>query len=123
MFLFAINFLLLIVFFLVFNGDIMDKFGIFNLLNSFLNFNNAKNEQNPKNENSNTASETQPLAQGLANLFSSLNGNPNAQKTTSQPQQAQQPKPPVMPLQNSMLSTMNSHDEFVKRVKRKQPQK
>ena len=96
----------------------MDKFGIFNLLNSFLNFNSNKTTQSQNDSIVNG----QSLTQGLSNLFSSLNATPNAQNG-QKPQPNEQEKPTVIPLQNAMLSTMSSHDEFVKRVKHKHFQK
>ena len=70
----------------------MDKFGVFNLLSSLL----SKSQQ----ENSSSA-----------NLVAS-----DSSKNTEQP-----PKPldPPLPLQASMINTMTSHDEFIKRVKQK----
>ncbi len=67
----------------------MDKFGIFNLLSSFLDKN-----QHPENA-------VQPE-------------NPLHRTETSTPKPI-----PVIPLQSNMLNTMNSHDLFVKRVKEK----
>lgn len=76
----------------------MDKFGIFNLLSSLLNGNNT---------NSDTAA-----TDNLNNLqpFSDNNAEEKAAKARAT----------FPPLQNSMLLTMKSHDEFVKRVKAKQ---
>ena len=82
----------------------MDKFGIFKLLNSFFNF----YEQN-KSDSPSEAGDTSPI--NLANLFGEKPQNA-AQKPTPQ-----RTAPP--PLQSSMLSTINSHDELVKRVKSK----
>lgn len=74
----------------------MDKFGIFNLLSTFLG-------QSFKNNGDNSAeysySEPPPLAD---------KESINAEKRASFP-----------PLQNSMLTTMKNHDEFVKRVRDK----
>ena len=93
----------------------MDKFGIFNLLNSFFPLNSQKNE------NSTVISTTSGLAN---NLISSL-GKSLFNQSTSQPNN-EQAKPydntkqaVPMPLQKSMLLTINSHDEIVKRVKEK----
>lgn len=79
----------------------MDKFGIFKLLNSFFSFySNAQKE----NSNSDKKEELTPLT----NILSSL------EKKNSPP--IEKPVTPA-PLQAQMLSTMRSHDEFVKRVK------
>ncbi len=82
----------------------MDKFGIFKLLNSFFNF----YEQNKGV----SASET-PNAPAI-NLANLLGEKPQPSATQSAPTRSAPP-----PLQSSMLSTINSHDEFVKRVKTK----
>jgi len=82
----------------------MDKFGIFKLLNSFFNF----YEQN-KGVSSSKADSTPPL--NLANLFGEKPQNAEQKPTP------QRTAPP--PLQSSMLSIINSHDEFVKRVQTK----
>ncbi len=87
----------------------MDKFGIFKLLNSFLNFyNQPKGENSQQSDNSNL---------NLDQLFSNLNLN-NAQKE-KQNTPLPQTKKPHVPLQNAMLGTLNTHDQFVKRVKEK----
>ena len=85
----------------------MDKFGIFNLLNSF--FSMAKTENGQSENNSNSSNDL------LGNLLSSLS-------SPKKPENANQ-KPAVsspLPLQNSMISTINSHDQIVKRVKEKE---
>ena len=73
----------------------MDKFGIFNLLSSLLNGNNVNSDNKPMGDT------------GGATPFSD-----NASEYKTAENRATFP-----PLQNSMLSTMKSHDEFVKRVK------
>ncbi len=70
----------------------MDKFGIFNLLNSFLGFANEKKE--------------------------SENGVSSPAPRYSTPDVPTE-KPKFLPLQQGMLSVMRSHDEFVKRVREK----
>ncbi len=92
----------------------MDKFGIFKLLNSFLSP-SANNKTDGEKENS---------ANGdiLKSLLSSLSSNSTDKKDTA----PVAPKPttkPTVPLQSGMLYTMNSHDEFIKRVKQKHLQK
>ena len=77
----------------------MDKFGIFNLLGSFLDA-YKKQAQNPQE---NLTKSPNPLS----NIFSSL---PSPKPTENNP------SPPPTPLQQSMVATMRSHDEFVKRV-------
>ena len=93
----------------------MDKFGIFNLLNSFFPLSGQKNQTSTINER----------ASGFASsLISSLgNGLLQASKThanTLQNTPKESPNKNVpLPLQHNMLLTINSHDEFVKRVKEK----
>ena len=75
----------------------MDKFGIFKLLNSFYDF-YSKNKPN--------------LAEN------------KSEEIKAKPPEKQAPP---MPLQQSMIATINSHDELVKRVmqnnKKQHPQK
>ncbi len=85
----------------------MDKFGIFNLLNSFFSFNKTENGQN-----TNSTSQNSDL---LSNLISSLQNNKSPENKGEKNLST-----PPLPLQNSMLSTINSHDQIVKRVKAKQ---
>lgn len=82
----------------------MDKFGIFKLLNSFYNFyeKNKTDAFTVKNQ-----SEKPPVNSG-----SPSSGNDNTAKTAT-------PVANRTPLQRSMLSTMTSHDDFVKRVMEK----
>ena len=97
----------------------MDKFGIFNLLNSFFPLNSQNSEQSP------TGTSTKGLANNLLSslgrtLFSQVGTNPNSEQndqpnTKNQPQKQAVP----LPLQKNMILTINSHDEFVKRVKEK----
>ena len=84
----------------------MDKFGIFNLLSSFFNF-YQQNKQSTENNNEQF---------NFANALSSLGKN---QDVTTQKEQNIAPKNSSIPLQASMLATMASHDQFVKRVKEK----
>ena len=115
----------------------MDKFGIFKLLNSFLNYYEqnkssfAAQNASPINAQTSAQNGTQSTAQsgtqknGLADLLSGIFKNQTAQNSTLSPTAAADmptttttPKnKTVVPLQSSMLYTMNSHDEFIKRVK------
>ena len=93
----------------------MDKFGIFNLLNSFFPLNAQNSEQTSNLKSTN----------GLANnLISSLGKSLFSQTDTAQTDAKSLPKESEKmlsphPLQKGMISTINSHDEFVKRVKQK----
>lgn len=94
----------------------MDKFGIFNLINSLLTPNSTENSSSTANENN----QNSPLGSLLGSLLNQKNsqnqqkiddgkgGKPAEEIKTS-------PKKPT-PLQASMLSTMKSHDEFLRRV-------
>lgn len=72
----------------------MDKFGIFNLFSSLL---GQSTKPNGENNADYSYSAPPPL--------NNNNENSSAEKRAEFP-----------PLQNSMLSTMRNHDEFVKRV-------
>lgn len=78
----------------------MDKFGIYNLLNSFLGAFSA-----PKPENGAPTTDRAPA--GNENASAAATSSPSA--------------PPAVfpPLQAGMLSVMREHDEFIKRVKAK----
>ena len=87
----------------------MDKFGIFNLLNSFLKTNG---ENSPKTFDDST-DKNKDLLSTISSVLSG-NSTPNPpQKENSQPMP---PPHSLVPLQSQMLSTMISHDEFIKRV-------
>ena len=96
----------------------MDKFGVFNLLNSFLNFSNSNKE------NFNSAPD-KDNADGVKNILSTItdilnkNAGKNNAPSTPTPQKMATTNTPPIPLQSKMLSTMNSHDDFIKRVKEK----
>ena len=108
----------------------MDKFGFFNLLNSFFpkNFqNDPKDEPNKPNspdfltdlfsniskQNQQNFSSNNPTQNGATNT--SATPNLNATKNSSN----QNAVKTFAPLQHGMLSTMANHDHFVKRVKEK----
>lgn len=80
----------------------MDKFGIFNLLNSFFSFVGT-----PKDDNTQSGS-----SDLVKNLLSSL-GNKTPEKKEENHKKSTQPP---RPLQVNMLSTINSHDALIKRV-------
>ena len=93
----------------------MDKFGIFNLINSLL---------TPKpNDGTFPQSEENAQSSPLSTLVNSLlkqNDNQTTSPKTSpqtppQTEEIKSIKKPT-PLQSSMLSTMKNHDEFIKRV-------
>ena len=83
----------------------MDKFGIFKLLNSFL----SKNSQSETKDTSSSDN----IADTIGSIFSSLSSQQNNVQTT----QKETPALKNPPLQSSMLSTLNNHDAFIKRVK------
>lgn len=104
----------------------MDKFGIFNLLNSFLCANDAKKE----NENGFSPADA---AHSFSAENSANNRRPEENKELEKPRRnGQNPegfarstpeKHEFLPLQAGMLSVMRSHDEFVKRVREKYAKK
>ena len=104
----------------------MDKFGIFKLLNSFYNFYEKNKESAPSEKaagtNSSDNSSGSSSANSSGNFFSNLNlpffGGQNAQKKEENNKVTINTVNAVnkVPLQRSMLSTMSSHDDFVKRV-------
>ena len=97
----------------------MDKFGIFKLLNSFFNFYGQKP---PENQTENSDNGGQSFF-AVSNLLKSLNNNSGTNNFNPSPTKPEQKSPPAfMPLQANMLKTMSSHDEFIKRVKQKNPQ-
>ena len=96
----------------------MDKFGIFNLLNSF--FTPNKPSDTPTGSNSTTQNDSaNSFLNGLLNSFSKPDGDKNQ---SPQPQNKKIIHPP---LQSGMISIMNNHDQFIKRVKERSstPQK
>jgi len=101
----------------------MNKFGIFNLLNSFFNLSNPTNDQNSQ---SNTTKDSS-YQNVLNDLISSLNGKTNNEplpKQADQPSQKHDVKAqPNTPLTLGMLSTIHAHDQHVKRVQNKSMQK
>ena len=84
----------------------MDKFGIFNILNSLLSSKSDNTAQNP------------PTSTDANNLLSSLLSPKKQEEPPKKPQPTS-----FAPIQSSMLSTMNSHDEFIKRVMTKNDKK
>ncbi len=94
----------------------MDKFGIFKLLNSFL----SQNGQNNTSQTENPLG-AQNNENPLATLLNSLTkGTKSSADNISPPApKTQNDNKTFAPLQSAMLSTMNSHDQFVKRVKEK----
>ncbi len=99
----------------------MDKFGIFNLLNSFLRplSNSSAQSENTLDGNSSTPPDF------LNGILSSLNNNTSAdnKEQSSSAQQVNQPpreRKTATPLQRQMLSTMYSHDELIRRISKNQ---
>ena len=101
----------------------MDKFGIFNLLNSFLGFANEKKESengvSPRGDSGFSGSSGFSGAENSVNARTFKNGEVNASRKNGQSADSAAEKPEFLPLQQGMLSVMHSHDEFVKRVREK----
>ena len=95
----------------------MDKFGIFNLLNSFFPLNgSSNNNQAPSGEKTSEAN-----ANAISGILNALNNNFQKNSTVEKKENTTPKVSP--PLQSGMLSIMNSHDAFIKRVKEKHPEK
>ena len=92
----------------------MDKFGIFKFISSLLEF--YKNNP-PENKENSTLSNGENF---LSSLLKPKNEETSkeSQPKTIKPQQ-KQPGLSFLPLQEGMLKTMTSHDDFVKRVRDK----
>ena len=95
----------------------MDKFGIFNLLNSFLGFsanNSAVTSEQAQAESEKKSTTVNDLLSALSPMLN------NTKKENAEPQikkEIETKKRP--PIQNQMLKTLSTHDDFVKRVKQK----
>ncbi len=101
----------------------MDKFGFFKLLNSFLTPSTQSDEDFDTKNGDKNNDKSDALSSLLKNL-TEQNSIKEKDATLSKPpvQQASvQPTPPP-PLQASMLRTMISHDDFIKRVQSKNSQ-
>lgn len=81
----------------------MDKFGIFNILNSLLSGFGKDGISEESSPDVNSAGQNNPQNKKSA--------NPDIQGKTQ--------KPLSPPLQSSMLNVLNSHDAFIKRVREK----
>ena len=96
----------------------MDKFGIFKLLNNFFTSFDGTNNQTNFNGGADVISS---LLKNITNNNSptqekkdgSSSSTPNAQPASKNQPQTQRP------LQAQMISTIHSHEQFVKRVKEK----
>lgn len=86
----------------------MDKFGIFNLISSFLNFYNEEKQ-----------AETNGNKVNPFNALSSLFQGNNQQKNNVSPKIPTVKTAVKPPLQSSMLSVMKEHDAAVKRITKK----
>ncbi len=86
----------------------MDKFGIFNLLNSFLTLSKGKNSTDEQNSSASSAP-----ADFLGSLLSSATSTAEKPQEPKKETHAQKPS---TPLQRQMLATMQTHDQIIKRV-------
>ncbi len=91
----------------------MDKFGIFNLLNSFLTP-SAPSQSQEKGQTEDSSSQPNDLVSGI--LGSLKNGFSQKEQAKSE---SSQPKRQSAPLQRQMLSTMSAHDELIRRINKK----
>lgn len=92
----------------------MDKFGIFKLLNNFLSNSEQKSSTDTGENNANSINSPDLFSSLIKNL-SDKSGASQQQKTDNNINHAKQ----TPPLQAQMISTINSHEQFVKRVKEK----
>ena len=89
----------------------MDKFGIFNLLNSL--FNLKDNKDDGFNKENNNSEQNNFTNSSISNQFIEKQDiNENKKNFVVTP-----------PLQSSMLGTISEHDKFIARVKEKNKQK
>lgn len=89
----------------------MDKFGVLKVLSSL--FDLYKQNSKGSSSKSSLPFDVENLLSPLKNLVGDKNNSSN--QSAVPPTQT---KPPVLaPLQNKMLSIMNSHDQIVERVK------
>ena len=97
----------------------MDNFGIFKLLNSFLNY--YQTNSNDKNQADTT--DKKPFVSLVDNLFQTVTDKQKQPSPQEKPKDAPDlnylESPSAKPLQSRMLSTMQSHDLFIKRVMEK----
>lgn len=98
----------------------MEKFGIFNFLNTFLGLNKEeKPAQDAAEQVKPTSTPTENLA-GLGNLFKNLLEETSAPPAKDKSSAANSPSP-AKPLNGALINAMRTHDEFIKRVKAKNP--
>lgn len=81
----------------------MDKFGVFNLLNSLI---SVYEKTKSQNSSASAAENTSPSSVGDAP--SALKSAPTTEKNK-----------PAPPIQRSMIRTLDSHDAFVERVRKR----
>ena len=103
-------------------GVIMDKFGIFNLLNSFLGQNaNTSNDTslNSSNEKTEKPTSSNGVLQSLLSLLNTNKTTGVAPEQNKAERKNEVESVRTIPLQSGMLSTMSSHEQFIKRVQTK----
>lgn len=115
---FCNDFLVFFAFFIAGDGNILDKFGIFKLLNSFCNLYGQNSASQTSNEKSSESGEK--FLNALSGLFS--NGK-SAARTEDKPENIPNSPKKQKPLQSDMIAVMQSHDAFVNRVKNKHSDK
>lgn len=95
----------------------MDKFGIFNLLNSFLGLDKGADSSSPPAgeplNNRPDLSDTEKK-----NGFSPANNPSGAAPSGGDKTKQKNSSPAAPPLRGALLSAMRSHDEFIKRVQK-----
>ncbi len=90
----------------------MDKFGIFNLLNSFLGLDKGADNSSPP------AGDPDLSDTEKKNGFSPANNPSGAAPSGGDKTKQKNSSPAAPPLRGALLSAMRSHDEFIKRVQK-----
>ena len=98
----------------------LNKFGIFNLINSFYDLYKKGKPSNTTEQAPTTTSSMPQIIPALSNLLGSLS---NSQQKTEPSKTSPPPLPKKAPLQQGMLSARHSHDNFVKKVTAKELEK
>lgn len=116
---FCNDFLVFFAFFIAEDGNILDKFGIFKLLNSFCNLYGQNFASQSSGEKPSENGEK--FLNALSDLFS--NGKAPAARPENNPANIPNAPEKQKPLQSDMIAIMKSHDAFVNRVKNKHSDK
>lgn len=98
----------------------MDKFGVFNLLNSFLNFYSEKYSEKTDLKNGGKTGKNSDLLNSLSSLLSKKESGNTASDGIKAKPKTSEPKTnetKITPLYNPMLAAMKTHERAVKRIR------